>query len=90
MTPEIKAIIKRAKTCAPARCMDEGVCFILATEVERLHAMLERVQEENRAKEDIMVACVNVMMDHVDRVNQQFTPSEPGYEMPKPMWQNGE
>jgi hypothetical protein len=38
MTPEIKAAIQKAKTCAPARCDNEKVCFVLALEVERLHA----------------------------------------------------
>ena len=41
MTPQIKAAVKRGKTCALARCLDEGTCFILAEEVERLHELLE-------------------------------------------------
>jgi len=41
MTPEIKAAVKRGKTCAPARCLDEGTCYILAKEVERLNELLE-------------------------------------------------
>jgi hypothetical protein len=42
MTPEIKAAIQKAKTCAPSRCDNEQVCFILATEVERLYILLEK------------------------------------------------
>lgn len=41
MTPQIKAAVQRGKTCAPARCLDEGTCFILAKEVERLYELLE-------------------------------------------------
>ena len=41
MTPQIKAAVQRGKTCAPARCLDEGTCFLLAKEVERLHELLE-------------------------------------------------
>ena len=41
MSPKIQSAVQRAKTCAPARCEDEEVCFTLATEVERLHKLLD-------------------------------------------------
>ena len=41
MTPAIKAAVQRGKTCAPARCLDEGTCFILAKEVGRLQELLD-------------------------------------------------
>jgi len=41
MNNQIKAAVQRGKTCAPARCLDEGTCYILAKEVERLHELLE-------------------------------------------------
>lgn len=41
MSPKIQNAVQRAKTCAPARCKNEEICFILATEVERLHKLLD-------------------------------------------------
>ena len=40
MRPEIKELVNKGKTCSPARCADERVCFMLACEVERLHQLL--------------------------------------------------
>jgi hypothetical protein len=45
MKPEITAAIQRAKTCAPAKCGDERICFMLAMEVERLSYELELMQK---------------------------------------------
>jgi hypothetical protein len=42
MNPKIATAIQQAKTCAPTRCDNEQVCFILATEVERLYTLLEK------------------------------------------------
>jgi len=42
MNPKIANAVQKAKVCAPARCDNEQVCFILATEVERLYALLEK------------------------------------------------
>lgn len=43
MNPKIKEAVQRGKTCAPAKCGDENICFTLATEVERLCAELEQI-----------------------------------------------
>lgn len=40
MRPEIKELVNKGKTRAPALCADERVCFTLACEVERLHRLL--------------------------------------------------
>jgi len=45
MDTKIAEALQQAKTCAPVYCKMEGVCFILAAEVERLHAQIKPAEE---------------------------------------------
>lgn len=56
MNSKIAEAIQRAKTCAPAYCAGEGICFTLATEVERLYAQLKLDSIEENASEDTSIS----------------------------------
>ena len=54
MNIKIKEAIQRAKTCCPSKCEVEATCFTLATEVERLSALLEQLTSSQLGYENTL------------------------------------
>jgi hypothetical protein len=71
MDTKIAEALQQAKTCAPVHCKMEGVCFILAAEVERLHAQFNPIptEEPTQPADDMSIS-------H----------AEPTYDAPIPLW----
>jgi hypothetical protein len=76
--------IRHGKTCAPIKCDNEAVCFILATEVERLRAELECQQLRIATCNNIMSTQASQQTE-VDPLSEIKIP-EPNYEASPPAW----